>query len=93
MLSSDECFVGEVGEKVQVDSDFSPRLNAFAAYARRGDGKIGIMSSLWELGNDIRGAIEPPASRSCHDIGHAIDLNILYNGRHYDSKKLRNGDS
>ncbi len=84
-----ECFVGEV---VRVDRDFVPALERVAHYARDNALKVWTTSSVRSINNQVRGAIVPPASRSCHHIGHAIDMNLLHDGKLYNSKKLRRGN-
>ena len=78
-----------IGEKVQVDLDFVPALDRVAAYAAQAELKVWVTSSIRPLNNQVRGAIVPPAARSCHHIGHAIDMNLMHNGTLYNSTKLK----
>ena len=78
-----------IGEKVKVDIDFVRALNRVANYAADAGLKIWVTSSLRPLNNQVRGAIVPPAARSCHHIGHAIDMNLMHNGTLYNSSKLK----
>ncbi|MBT4098700.1 MAG: SH3 domain-containing protein [Gemmatimonadetes bacterium] len=84
-----ECFVGET---VRVDEDFVPHLEKLASFAQARGLKIWATSSLRNLENQIRGAIVRPASKSCHHVGHAIDLNLMDGTDFYNSKQLRKGN-
>lgn len=77
-----------LGEPVRVDQDFIPALNEIAQLAEQHNVKIWVTSSLRSISNNINGAIATPASKSCHHIGHAIDMNIWCEGKLYNSKKL-----
>jgi hypothetical protein len=78
-----------IGETVKVDLDFVPAMNRVCAYAKKFKVKVWATSSTRSLDNQVRGAIVAPASHSCHHIGHAIDMNIQFNGDLYNSKKLK----
>lgn len=78
-----------IGAQVKVDQDFVPALNRVCDYAKTFNLKIWATSSTRSLDNQVRGAIVPPASKSCHHIGHAIDMNIQFEGKLYNSKKLK----
>ncbi len=80
-----------MGETVKVDQGFVASLQRVAQYAGECDLKIWVTSSIRQLNNQIEGAIVKPASHSCHHIGHAIDMNIFYNEKLYNSKALRRG--
>jgi hypothetical protein len=41
----------------------------------------------------VRGAIVPPSVTSNHLVGHAVDINIVYNGTWYNSSALKNYNS
>jgi hypothetical protein len=43
-----------------------------------------------EADQPVRNAIVPPSATSNHLVGHAIDINIVYNGVWYASGQLRN---
>ncbi|MEE8056455.1 MAG: SH3 domain-containing protein [Pseudomonadales bacterium] len=77
-----------VGEAVKVDRDFVLSLNRICQYAKDFNVKIWATSSTRSINNQVRGAIVSPASNSCHHIGHAIDMNLLLDGKLYNSKKL-----
>ena len=78
-----------IGSAVKVDMDFVPAMNRVCEYAKKFKLEIWATSSIRSLDNQVRGAIVPPASRSCHHIGHAIDMNIQFGGELYNSKKLK----
>jgi len=78
-----------IGAQVKVDQDFVPALNRVCEYAKQFKVKVWVTSSTRSLDNQVRGAIVPPASKSCHHIGHAIDMNIQFEGTLYNSQKLR----
>lgn len=77
-----------VGESVTVDEDFVPELKRLASYAEQCHLQIWVTSSTRALDNQVRGAIVTPATQSCHHIGHAIDMNLMFEGKIYNSKKL-----
>lgn len=81
-----------VGEIARVDRDFVPALNRLCGYAEDSDLKVWVTSSTRSLNRQVAGAIVPPASNSCHHVGHAIDMNLLLQGQLYNSKKLRRGN-
>jgi len=83
---SDDRFIGD---PAKVDQDFIPSLQRVAQYAEECDLKVWVTSSIRQLNNQIQGAIVKPASHSCHHIGHAIDMNVFYNDKLYNSQKLR----
>lgn len=83
---SHPCFIGETAK---VDVDFVPALERVAQYAQQHGLKVWVTSSIRNLNNQIAGAIVKPASKSCHHIGHAIDMNLQLDGRLYNSRKLR----
>jgi len=77
-----------VGDPCRVDKDFVPVLLWIASIAEQCDLTLHITSSIRRLDNEIEGAVVKPATRSCHHVGHAIDMNIIYDGEFYNSKKL-----
>jgi hypothetical protein len=77
-----------VGEAVKIDNDFVAALNRVGQYAKDFDLKIWITSSMRSMNEQVKGAIVTPATKSCHHIGHAIDMNLLHKGKLYNSKML-----
>ena len=78
-----------VGKEVRVDRDFLPALENINGYAQTCGVKIWVTSAIRNLNDQVNGAIVSPASKSCHHIGHAIDMNVQYDGQLYNSKKLK----
>jgi len=78
-----------IGEAVKIDRDFVSSLDRVGQYAKQSDVKIWVTSSTRNINTQVRGAIVPPASKSCHHIGHAIDMNVMHAGKLYNSKKLK----
>lgn len=78
-----------VGKEVRVDRDFMPALEKINQYATTCAVKVWVTSAIRNLNDQVNGAIVPPASNSCHHIGHAIDMNVQYGGQLYNSKKLK----
>jgi hypothetical protein len=78
-----------VGSAVKVDRDFAAHLNKVNAFAKARDLKIYVTSSTRSINQQVQGAIVPPATRSCHFIGHAIDMNLMLNGKLFNSRALR----
>jgi hypothetical protein len=51
--------------------------------------KIYVTSSAREPGRTVTGSIVPPASRSNHLVGHAIDMNLQSASGFFNSSKLK----
>jgi hypothetical protein len=66
------------GETVVTDVEFVPALDKINKYAADNDVNLLITDSFRPYGRAVRGAIVPPASRSNHLAGHAIDMNVQY---------------
>ena len=78
-----------IGKEMRIDADFIPHLDRLNQYARDEGVKIYITSSAREPGRDVDGAIVPPASRSNHLVGHAIDMNLQSASGFFNSRKLK----
>ena len=78
-----------IGERASVDTDFVPELNRINVYAKQCDVKIWVTSSTRNINQQVLGAIVPPATKSCHFVGHAIDMNVMHAGKLYNSKLLK----
>ena len=78
-----------IGKEVRVDRDFIPALERINDYARQCDVQVWVTSATRNLHDEVNGAIVPPASNSCHHIGHAIDMNVQFQGVLYNSTKLK----
>jgi hypothetical protein len=77
------------GNELRADADFFPSLDRLNQFAKDCDVEIFVTSSTREPGRTVAGAIVPPASRSNHLVGHAIDMNVRFDGRLFDSKALK----
>jgi len=78
-----------VGSPTRVDRDFVPALERLSGFAETLNLQVWVTSSTRNINQQVRGAIVPPATRSCHMVGHAIDMNLLHDGVLYNSHKLR----
>jgi hypothetical protein len=78
-----------IGKNAMVDKDILPLLKNIDKYAGEGGLNVWGTSSTRNINPQVKGAMVPPASRSCHHIGHAIDMNLQHDGTLYNSKKLR----
>ena len=63
---------------VTADVDFVAALNRMNEYARSAEVKLLITQSVRRSDANVDGAIVPPAEKSNHLAGHAIDFNVLY---------------
>ena len=78
-----------IGKEMRIDVDFIPYLDRLNQYAKDCKVDIYVTSSAREPGRTVRGNIVPPASRSNHLIGHAIDMNLQSASGFFNSRKLR----
>jgi hypothetical protein len=76
-----------VGKPLLADVDFFEELQKIDQFAAKGNLQIFITSSARLHGAPLGDVIFPPASRSNHLVGHAIDINIL------QGEQLFNGDA
>jgi len=77
---------------IVVDVDFASALRRLDQSARGLQVRLIVTQALRLVGDAVSGAIVPPAKKSQHLIGHAVDLNIadgdvLNNSRLYAAKK------
>ncbi|NMB66040.1 MAG: M15 family metallopeptidase, partial [Spirochaetes bacterium] len=54
------------------------------------DLKIVVQQSFRKANEEVENAIVVPVKTSNHLVGHAIDINIEYDGKLYNSKLLKN---
>ena len=79
---SDVCVIGPyhnvrfVGAEVLADADFLPLLDRLNDHAAACGVEIHVTSSFRDPDRAPDGAIVPPARRSNHFVGHAIDMNV-----------------
>jgi hypothetical protein len=76
-------------KEVTVDSDFLNKVILISDYSAKNSILILVQQSFRIVGEKIDNAIVKPILRSNHFVGHAIDLNIEYDGIWYNSTKLR----
>lgn len=78
-----------IGEELHADLDFFACLDRLNAFAVQCEIELYVTSSTREPGRTVRGAIAPPATRSNHLVGHAIDVNVKSASGFFNSKALR----
>lgn len=78
-----------IGNELRADFDFFPSLDRVHGLARDCAVELFVTSSTREPGRTPRGAIVPPASKSNHLVGHAIDVNVRSNSGFFNSQALR----
>lgn len=92
---SDICVIGPyhnvrfVGAEILADADFLPLLDRLNDLAAACAVEIHVTSSFREPDRAPSGAIVPPAKRSNHFVGHAIDMNVKSPSGFFNSGKLR----
>ena len=92
---SDVCVIGPyhnvrfVGAEVLADADFFPSLDRLNDLAAAAGVEIHVTSSFRDPDRAPSGAIVPPATRSNHFIGHAIDMNVKSASGFFNSQKLK----
>jgi hypothetical protein len=82
---------GYQNKPIIVDNLFIPILRRVDYYARRYNVTLKITSSFRTSQQQaiLAGAVVKPASMSNHLAGHAIDMNIVYKGKWYDSRLMQ----
>ena len=92
---SDVCILGPyhnvrfVGAEILADADFFPVLDRLNDFADAAGVEIHVTSSFRDPERAPSGAIVPPASRSNHFVGHAIDMNVKSGSGFFNSRALR----
>lgn len=79
-----------IGKPVLADGEFIPHLNKINNWASSNGLKIFVTSSARSFGVPVVGSIVPPARRSNHLVGHAIDMNIQVGSTLLNSVALGN---
>lgn len=74
---------------VMVEASFFSYMVAMDASAKRYGIVVKVNQAVRYEGVKVNGAIVKPASHSCHLVGHAIDCNLLYKKRLYNSLDLQ----
>ena len=66
------------GAQLKIHGSFRSSMNIICGVASRCNVKLHITSSFRKPGSVVLGAIVPPATLSNHNVGHAIDMNVVY---------------
>ena len=77
-----------LGEKARIHADFKEAMDKILQIAGAAGVQLWVTSSLREPYHRISGTVVPPAQRSNHHVGHAIDMNLIAGGEFFNSKKL-----
>lgn len=78
-----------IGDPVMADADFQQDLEQLNRWAAEQGIRIYITHSFRRRDRQPDGAIVPPAKRSNHLVGHAIDMNLqLDSGDWFNSRRL-----
>jgi hypothetical protein len=78
-----------IGNDLRADFDFFPCLDRVNGFATECGVEVYVTSSTREPGRTVRGAIVPPASKSNHLVGHAIDANLKSANGFFNSQALK----
>ena len=78
---------------VKLDSAFSTFMDAICSAASSCSVKLYITSSYRYPGQTLSSTVVPPAKNSCHNVGHAIDFNVQYNGNSLCNKACLSSSS
>jgi hypothetical protein len=79
---------------VRVDSSFAYRISLMNTLAEENNLYILVQGEGFRRADaTVRNAIVPPSATSNHLVGHAVDINIRYNGKLYNSTALGQFDS
>lgn len=78
-----------VGDAALVHTDFHGALRRLDGYAALAEAKIHVTHSFRRRDARLDGAVVPPAKRSNHLVGHAIDMNIVLPGEWLNSRRLQ----
>ncbi|NIR32263.1 MAG: SH3 domain-containing protein [Gammaproteobacteria bacterium] len=81
-----------IGEELRADLDFFSCLDRLNQFAGESDVEIFVTSSTREPERKVSGAIVPPASRSNHLVGHAVDMNLRSRNGFFNSGDLKRGN-
>ncbi len=81
--------IGYENKPIIVDTEFLPSMYKIDSYAKENGVIIYVTSSFRTPDQKLTGAIVPPSKKSNHLAGHAIDMNVYYDGILYDSRSLK----
>lgn len=79
---------GYDNHQVVVDLAFVPCMDKINNYARENNVVICVTHSFRRKNQKLTKTIVPMATKSNHLVGHAIDMNVLFNGVLYESKDM-----
>jgi hypothetical protein len=79
------------GKPCLVDVEFVPLLQRVNQFALDAGLRIHINSAVRKQGVALGRTVVPPASRSNHLIGHAIDMNPVKDGQFFNSRAMGRG--
>lgn len=77
-----------IGKPAKVAASFAAKLLRLVENADHQDIKIYVTSSLRKPGQYVPGAVVNPASMSNHYVGHAIDMNLMFEEKLYNSRAM-----
>ncbi len=78
-----------IGNELRADFDFFPCLDRVNAFAVECGLQVFVTSSTREPDRSVQGAIVPPAKKSNHFVGHAIDMNLKSASAFFNSQALK----
>jgi Putative peptidoglycan binding domain/D-alanyl-D-alanine carboxypeptidase len=78
-----------IGKSVLADVEFVPFLQKINDFAAAEKLQILVTHSARRQGQSVGNTIVPPASRSNHLVGHAIDMNLKKDGTLFNSTALK----
>ena len=80
------------GAAVQCDVNFVQHLQTIDSYAGNRGVQIHVTSSFRQQQQAVTGAVVQPVTNSNHHAGHAIDMNVRYQGTLYTSTQLQSNN-
>jgi len=75
-------------KEVEVDIGFADQIRFMGSCAQKRNIEIKVQSGFRREGISVSNAVVNPATTSNHLVGHAIDINIFYNGKWYNGSEL-----
>jgi hypothetical protein len=79
------------GEVLRADVDFAAKVRALADSADASGIAVWVTSSLREPYKPVPNAVVNPATFSNHHVGHAFDMNIVFDNTLYRSSDMASG--
>ena len=78
-----------MGEPARVDVGFLAALARLEVSARERGIGVWVTSSFRRMASPVAADVVPPGMHSNHLVGHAIDMNLYYDNRPFNSRDLR----